>query len=56
MSNKKSKICPECGARLEHTQFTHKKDGVVYSEKGFECVECGYIEKIRNRKDKILDE
>ncbi len=57
MSSKhKHKSCPECNGRMESVQIKEAKNGVIYSQKAVQCVECGYTDTIRNRKDRIPEE
>jgi Zn ribbon nucleic-acid-binding protein len=57
MSTKRKKtsgvLCPECGSRMETIEKKSVKDGVVYSKKIIECVECGFHDIRKNKKDNI---
>jgi uncharacterized protein with PIN domain len=53
MLNKKKnkrlgKKCPLCEGILEIVTRSENKQGVLYSEKYIECLECDYKEKIKN--------
>jgi len=50
-SKKNSKICPECNSWMELMEVTSDKNGIIYSHKQFECIECGYVDIRKNKKD-----
>jgi hypothetical protein len=53
--NKKGsfKVCPECGSRMESVEIKNTKDGVIYSKKILECIECGCVESRKDKKGRI---
>jgi ribosomal protein S27AE len=53
---KLKKRCPDCESELFLTTHIEEDNGVSYMDSYEECEECGYIEKIsnkRNRNNKI---
>ena len=52
---KLGKKCPECEGVLSVVIRTKENDGVEYSEKRIECLDCDYHEKISNKHKKRLD-
>ena len=47
-----SKICPECGGRVNLFEQSDFRGGVKYSEKIIECLECGWTESLVNKRDR----
>lgn len=48
---KNSKICPECGFWMELVEISSTKNGVTYSHQQFECLDCGYADIRKNKKN-----
>lgn len=53
MSDKKRKMkmCPECGSMMETVEVKNTRDGITYSKFVFECIECGFCDAKKTRKN-----
>ena len=48
---KGSKICPDCGFWMELVEISTTRDGIIYTKKQYECLDCGFVGVRKNKKD-----
>ena len=46
-------ICPECeNGKMKSVEESFIRNGVTYTNKIWECPDCGYSEEFRNKRDR----